>query len=39
MKVLLVNGSPHQKGSTYTSLMEVSRTLEEDKALAQTCSG
>ena len=30
MKVLLVNGSPHQKGSTYTSLMEVSRTLEEE---------
>lgn len=27
MKVLLVNGSPHEKGCTYTALMEVSKTL------------
>lgn len=29
MKVLLVNGSPHEKGCTYTALMEVSKTLNE----------
>ncbi len=29
MKVLLVNGSPHQKGCTYTALMEITKTLEE----------
>ena len=29
MKVLLVNGSPHQKGCTYTALEEVAKTLEE----------
>jgi len=28
MKVLLVNGSPHEKGCTYTSLKEVADTLE-----------
>ena len=27
MKVLLVNGSPHQKGSTYTALCEVEKEL------------
>ncbi len=27
MKVLLVNGSPHQKGCTYTALSEVAKTL------------
>lgn len=27
MKVLLINGSPHQKGCTYTALKEVSDTL------------
>ena len=27
MKVLLVNGSPHQKGCTYTALSEVAGTL------------
>ena len=27
MKVLLVNGSPHQKGCTYTALSEVADTL------------
>ena len=28
MKVLLVNGSPHEKGCTYTALKEVADTLE-----------
>ena len=28
MKVLLINGSPHQYGCTYTALSEVARTLE-----------
>ena len=31
MKVLLVNGSPHEKGCTYTALKEVSKTLEEEE--------
>lgn len=30
MKVLLVNGSPHQKGCTYTALCEVEKTLNEE---------
>ena len=30
MNVLLVNGSPHAKGCTYTALLEVARTLEEN---------
>lgn len=30
MKVLLVNGSPHEKGCTYTSLTEVADTLEKN---------
>jgi len=30
MKVLLVNGSPHEKGCTYTALTEVSKTLIEN---------
>ncbi|MEL7608898.1 MAG: flavodoxin family protein [Bacillota bacterium] len=30
MKVLLVNGSPHEKGCTYTALEEVARTLREE---------
>lgn len=30
MKVLLVNGSPHKKGCTYTALEEVAKTLEEN---------
>jgi multimeric flavodoxin WrbA len=30
MKVLLVNGSPHQKGCTYTALCEVQRALEKE---------
>ncbi len=30
MKVLLVNGSPHPKGCTYTALEEVAKTLNEE---------
>lgn len=29
MKVLLLNGSPHPKGCTYTALREIQRTLEK----------
>ncbi|MBR4960412.1 MAG: flavodoxin family protein [Clostridia bacterium] len=29
MKVLLINGSPHENGCTYTALTEVARTLEK----------
>ena len=30
MKVLLVNGSPHEKGCTYTALKEVAKTLNTE---------
>ena len=30
MKVLLINGSPHMKGCTYTALTEVEKTLKEE---------
>jgi len=30
MKVLLVNGSPNEKGCTYTALMEVTKTLNNE---------
>ena len=30
MKVLLINGSPHPKGCTFTALTEVAKTLEEE---------
>lgn len=30
MKVVLVNGSPHRKGCTYTALEEVAKTLEAE---------
>jgi multimeric flavodoxin WrbA len=30
MKISLVNGSPHEKGCTYTALTEVAKTLEEE---------
>ena len=30
MKVLLVNGSPHKEGCTYTALTEVAKTLKEE---------
>ena len=29
MKVILVNGSPHEKGCTYTALKEVAGALEK----------
>lgn len=30
MKVLLLNGSPRQKGNTYTALLEIGKTLEQE---------
>jgi multimeric flavodoxin WrbA len=30
MKVMLVNGSPHEKGCTYTALNEISKTLKDE---------
>ena len=30
MKVLLINGSPHKEGCTYTALKEVADTLEKN---------
>ncbi|MBO4802300.1 MAG: flavodoxin family protein [Bacteroidaceae bacterium] len=30
MKVLLINGSPHEKGNTFTALSEVAKTLNEE---------
>lgn len=30
MKVLLINGSPHENGCTYTALSEVAKTLESE---------
>ena len=30
MKVLLVNGSPHKNGCTYTALEEIANTLKEE---------
>lgn len=30
LKVLLVNGSPHRSGNTFTALSEMARTLEEE---------
>ncbi|MDY3014370.1 MAG: flavodoxin family protein [Evtepia sp.] len=35
MKVLLVNGSPHEKGCTYTALRHVAKALEEQGVNAQ----
>jgi multimeric flavodoxin WrbA len=29
MKIMLINGSPHEKGCTYTALMECAKTLNE----------
>ena len=31
MKVLLINGSPHKEGCTYTALKEVEKSLNEEK--------
>lgn len=30
MKALLINGSPHEKGCTYTALRELADTLEAE---------
>ena len=30
MKVMLVNGSPHEKGCTYTALIELTGTFEKE---------
>ena len=30
MRVLLINGSPHTKGCTYTALCEVEKTLRKE---------
>ena len=38
MHVLLVNGSPHEKGCTYTALMEVAGALEAEGVYASTGS-
>ena len=35
MKVLLINGSPHEKGCTYMALKEVADTLEENGVSAE----
>ncbi|MBE6528005.1 MAG: flavodoxin family protein [Thermoplasmata archaeon] len=35
MKVMLINGSPHEKGCTYTALKEVADTLEENGVSAE----
>lgn len=35
MKVLLLNGSPHEKGCTYTALAEIAKTLEADGVQAE----
>lgn len=31
MKVLLINGSPHKQGCTFTALSEVASTLNEEE--------
>jgi multimeric flavodoxin WrbA len=35
MKVLLVNGSPNEKGCTYTGLMEIAETLQKEGVEAE----
>ena len=37
MKALLINGSPHKKGSTYTALRLVADALEEEGIEAEIC--
>ena len=37
MKALLINGSPHEKGSTYTALRFVADALEEEGVEAEIC--
>ena len=31
MKVLLINGSPHSNGNTFTALNEIAKTLKEEE--------
>lgn len=38
MKVMLVNGSPHNEGCTYTALQEVAKALNAD-GIELKCSG
>ena len=38
MKVLLLNGSPHEKGCTYTALCEVAGALEKNTESKQKSS-
>ena len=33
MKVLLVNGGPHEKGCTYTALCEIEKELKEQVSM------
>jgi multimeric flavodoxin WrbA len=35
MKVLLINGSPHEKGCTFTALNEIKKTLESENVEAE----
>lgn len=35
MKVILVNGSPHEKGCTYTALAEIKKTLESQEIITE----
>ncbi len=35
MKVLLINGSPHEKGCTFTALSEIKKTLENNNIEAE----
>lgn len=35
MKVLLINGSPHEKGCTFTALSEIKKTLESENVEAE----
>jgi len=35
MKVLLINGSPHEKGCTYTALEEVAKTLDKEGIITE----
>ncbi len=37
MKVLLINGSPHEKGSTYTGLCETAKALNENGIDTEIC--
>lgn len=34
MKVLLINGSPHENGCTYTALQEIADTFQKEQILA-----